>query len=128
MKWHTIRGINSLLRRRRTGGTGRNRFERVVFHFDQFVVGPIREFYVRLTGTALRHRALFLVVALLLLAVSARQMGLVGRDLMPPMDTGIVKVAFETDANSSLAVTERSLSQMEEIIRGRPDVVSVSLG
>ncbi len=94
---------------RRSESQGRNRFERLVFHFDRFVVGPIREFYVRLTGTALRHRALFLVVGLVLLAVSARQMGLVGRDLMPPMDTGIIKIAFETDANSSLAATEASL-------------------
>jgi len=113
-----------LLRRRES--QGRNRFERLVFRFDRFVVEPIREFYVRLTGTALRHRALFLVVALVLLAASARQMGLVGRDLMPPMDTGIIKVSFETDANSSLAVTEASLSRMEEIIQDRSDVTSVS--
>ncbi len=65
-------------------------------------------------------------MGLVLLAVSARQMGLVGRDLMPPMDTGIIKVSFETDANSSLAATEASLSRMERIIRSRPDVTSVS--
>jgi multidrug efflux pump subunit AcrB len=45
---------------------------------------------------------------------------------MPPMDTGIIKVAFETDANSSLAVTEALLSRMEQIIRERSDVTSVS--
>jgi len=66
------------------------------------------------------------VVGLILLAISARQMGLVGRDLMPPMDTGIIKVAFETDANSSLAATETQMSQMERIIRTRKDVTSVS--
>jgi len=110
----------------RRAGRGRNRFERVVARFDDFVVEPIREFYVRLTGTALRHRALFLVGGVVLLAVSARQMGLVGRDLMPPMDTGIIKVAYETDANSSLAVTEESLRQMERRIRERSDVISVS--
>ena len=111
---------------RRSAGKGRNRFERVVAQFDRFVVGPIRDFYVRLTGTALRHRAAFLMVAVVLLVVSARQMGLIGRDLMPPMDTGIVKVAFETDANSSLAATEARLSEMERIIRERSDVTSVS--
>jgi multidrug efflux pump subunit AcrB len=110
----------------RNENKGRNRFERVVYRFDHYVVEPIRDFYVRLTGTALRHRALFLVVGLVLVAVSARQMGLVGRDLMTPMDTGIIKVSFETDANSSLAVTEASLRRMEEIIRERGDVTSVS--
>ena len=90
------------------------------------MVEPIRDFYVRLTGTALRHRGLFLLAAVVLLALSARQMGLIGRDLMPPMDSGIIKVAFETDANSSLAATEARLSQMERIIRERSDVTSVS--
>ncbi len=113
-----------LLRRR--GNEERNRFERLVYLFDKRVITPIRDFYVRLTGTALRHRALFLAVGLVLLAASARQMGLVGRDLMPPMDSGIIKVAFETDANSSLAATEARMSGMERIIRARPDVTSVS--
>ena len=111
----------------RRGDAGvRNRLERVVLRFDRFVVEPIREFYVRLTGRALHHRALFLVGGVVLLAVSARQMGLIGRDLMPPMDTGIIKVAFETDANTSLAATEATLSRMERIIRERSDVTSVS--
>ena len=113
-----------ILRRRER--EGRNRFERVVFQFDRFVVEPIRDFYVRLTGTALRHRAVFLLAAVLLLAVSLGQMGLIGRDLMPPMDTGIIKVAFETDANSSLAATVARLKRMEQIIRKRSDVTSVS--
>ena len=111
---------------RRTASNSRNRFERLVFQFDRLVMAPVREFYVRLTGTALEHRALFLVAGVVLLAVSPRQMGLVGRDLMPPMDTGIIKVAFETDANSSLAATEARLSDMEQIIRERSDVTSVS--
>jgi len=110
----------------RTGDTGRNRFERIIYRFDRFVVDPIRDFYVRLTDTALRHRALFLLVGLVLLAVSARQMGLVGRDLMPPMDTGIIKISFETDANTSLAATEAAMTRIERVIRSRDDVTSVS--
>jgi multidrug efflux pump subunit AcrB len=112
------------LLRRRAGG--RNRFERLVFGLDRYGLGPVRNFYVRLTGVALRHRAWFLAGALVLLVLSLRQMPLIGRDLMPPMDSGIVKVAFESDANSSLAATETALSRMEHIIRGRPEVTSVS--
>jgi multidrug efflux pump subunit AcrB len=111
---------------RRTAGAGRNRFERLVGNFDTRLVSPVRDFYVWLTGIALNHRWLFLGVALVLLAVSLRQMPLVGRDLMPPMDTGIVKINFETDANTSLADTEKTLSQMEALIRQRPEVTSVS--
>ncbi len=111
---------------RRGRGNGRNRLERFVFRFDRRVVEPIRDFYVRLTGKALQHRALFLIGGVALLAVSARQLKLIGRNLMPPMDTGIIKVSFETDANSSLAATNSALSAMERIIRKRADVTSVS--
>ncbi len=111
---------------RRSGGHGKNRFERIVNLFNRFIVDPVRDFYVKLTGVGLRHRGLLLLVGVLLLVVSARQMPLVGRDLMPPMDTGIVKIAFETDANTSLAATERVLSRMETIVRKQPEVTSVS--
>ncbi len=95
---------------RRGTGTGRNRFERLVFRFDEWVVEPIRDFYVRLTAYALGHRALFVVAGVVLFVVSARQLTLIGRDLMPPMDAGIVKINFETDANTSLERTERALT------------------
>ncbi len=111
---------------RRAGGSGRNRFERLVHRFDAGVVEPVRDFYVRLTAYALKHRWWFLAGGLVLLVASLRQMPLIGRDLMPPMDTGIIKVNFETDANTSLAQTERTLAAMERIVRARPEVTSVS--
>ncbi|MBU6399526.1 MAG: efflux RND transporter permease subunit [Verrucomicrobia bacterium] len=111
---------------RRKPGAGRNRFEKFIFRFDTWVVEPVREFYVRLTAFALKHRVWFLPPAMLLLVLSMRQMPLIGRDLMPPMDTGIVKINFETDANTSLEQTEKTLSQMEQIIENRPEVTSVS--
>lgn len=111
---------------KRGDGGGRNRFERLVYRFNELVVDPIRDFYVRLTEIALGHRWLFLLVGLVLLVLSARQMPLVGRDLMPPMDTGIVKVNFETDANTSLEQTEDVMSRMEALILARPEVTSVS--
>jgi multidrug efflux pump subunit AcrB len=111
---------------RRTAARRRNRFERVVFLFDEKVIGPIRDGYVRLTGVALRHRVIVVVAGFALLAVSARQMPLVGRDLMPPMDAGIIKILFETDANASLAATEAVLARLEGLVRARPEVTSIS--
>lgn len=100
--------------------------ERIVARLDDFIVVPLREFYVNLAGTALKHRGVFLLVGLLLFIVSARQMQLVGRDLMPPMDAGIIKINFETDANTSLAQTAAVMSRMEQTIEHEPGVVSVS--
>jgi len=111
---------------RRKGGAERNRFERVVHRVQSFFLDPLRNAYVRLTGLALQHRWAFLAVGAVLFVLSARQMPLVGRDLMPPMDTGIVKIALETDSNTSLSETERILSRMESIIRARPEVTAVS--
>ena len=111
---------------RRAAGKGRNRFEGLVHRFDRSVVEPIRDFYVRLTAVALRHRGWFLLAGVVLFLVSAAQMPLVGRDLMPPMDSGIVKINFETDANTSLAATEAALSRLEQDVRARPEVTSVS--
>ncbi len=111
---------------RRSPGAGRNWLERIVQRFDAWVVDPVRDFYVRLTAFALQHRILFLPPAMLLLVLSLRQMPLVGRDLMPPMDTGIIKINFETDANTSLAQTQRTLTAMERLIRAHPEVTSIS--
>ena len=111
---------------RRKAGAGRNRFEKLIFRFDTWVVEPVRDFYVRLTAFALKHRVLFLPPAMLLLMVSLRQMPLIGRDLMPPMDTGIVKINFETDANTSLGQTEQAMARMEQAIYRHPEVTSVS--
>jgi len=111
---------------RRSHGAHRNRLERIVGGFQRYVVDPVRIFYVRLTTFALDHRMPFMIAGIIMTVLAARQMPLVGRDLMPPMDTGIIKVAFETDANTSLAETEATMARMEEIIRARPEVTSVS--
>jgi len=111
---------------KRGDGVGRNRFERLVYRFNEHVVDPIRDFYVRLTETALGHRGLFLIVAVVLLVVSARQMPLIGRDLMPPMDTGIVKIEFEAWPNSPVAVTEQVVAEMERHIMAVPGLVRMA--
>ncbi|HKW28110.1 MAG TPA: efflux RND transporter permease subunit, partial [Verrucomicrobiae bacterium] len=64
---------------RRNPGAERNRFERFVSRFDTGVVKPVRDFYVRLTAFALKHRWWFLPPALILLVLSLRQMPLIGR-------------------------------------------------
>ena len=47
--------------------------------------------------------AFFILVAFVILAVSGKFVKpLIGQDVMPPMDTGIIKINFEADSNSSL--------------------------
>ncbi len=94
--------------------TGRNRVEKIVALFDKHVVDPIKDFFADLIQFALSHKLLFIVPGIILLVVSLRLvMPLAGRDLMPPMDTGIVKISFETEADTALVATERVARQIE---------------
>ena len=91
------------------------------------ILHRIQEFFVKVVEVALRRKALFILPAVLLLVISGRVvMPLVGRDLMPPMDTGIFRVTFEAYPNTSLAQAEALLSQAEKAIREEPGVVRTS--
>ncbi len=97
----------------------KNRLEKVAALFDHFVINPISNFFAGLIHNALRHKLLFILPIIILFVVSMKiVMPLNGRDLMPPMDTGIVKIAFETDADSSLEQTEKIARQIEKYLAG----------
>lgn len=115
---------------RRTGPRGHSLVERLMLVFDAWIVDPLRRFFMAATTVGLRHRWLVVVTALLLLAVSLAQMPLLGRNTLPPMDTGIIRVTFEVDANTSLAGAEAILSRIEQVIHSWPEVtlISSSLG
>ena len=98
---------------------------------DHFVMGrvlhPIQEFFVRTLQFALRHKVLFIMPAVMMLALAGRVvMPLVGRDLMPPMDTGIFRVTFETYPNTSLQQTEALLARAEKALWKMPEVTMTS--
>ena len=104
-----------------------NRLEALVRKGSDRFVNAIRDFFVGSLGFALRHRFVFVLVAFVILAVSGKFVQpLVGQDVMPPMDTGIIKINFEADSNSSLHQANAILSRMEEIIRREEGVVSIS--
>ncbi len=103
-----------------------SRLERVVHLFDTKVITPLREAYIRGVGVALHHPWAFVVPAVIMLAISMRQMPLIGRDLMPPMDVGIIKIAAQVYPNTSLAAAEKTMTQLEKNIRSHPEVQTIS--
>ncbi len=91
------------------------------------ILHRIQEFFVKVVEVALRRKTLFILPAVLLLVISGRLViPLVGRDLMPPMDTGIFRVTFEAYPNASLAEAETLLTQAEKAIRAEPGIVRTS--
>jgi multidrug efflux pump subunit AcrB len=106
--------------------TKKNKLERLTQLFDHYIVSSVRDFFVGILNTALKHRAMFLIGAAVVLIFSIKQMPLVGRDLMPPMDTGIIKINFEADSNTSLAHVEKILNRMESIIKKTSGIERIS--
>ncbi|GAO01491.1 efflux RND transporter permease subunit [Anaeromyxobacter sp. PSR-1] len=95
------------------------------------VLGPVQEFFARAVRLALRHPLPFLLPAVMMLVLTGRVlMPLVGRDLMPPMDTGIFRVTFEAYPNASLSSAEALLGKVEKIVWDQGGVVrsSATLG
>ena len=105
----------------------KNRLERVVDLFGSHVLDPVKETFVRLVHLAVRHKLPFIVAGIALFIVSMRVvMPLAGRDLMPPMDTGIVKISFEAESDSSLGRMERIATRIESILQGIPGLERIS--
>ncbi|MCP3176136.1 efflux RND transporter permease subunit [Desulfuromonas sp. KJ2020] len=87
----------------------------------------LSDFYVGLVGLVLRRRLLFIILALVFLVFTLRVVRpLLGGEQMPPMDTGIALVEFDTDASASPRQVEEVLSRVEALIGQSPEVKSIS--
>ncbi len=77
--------------------------------------------------SALRRVAMTVGV-ILVLGLSVRNiMPVIGRDLMPPMDTGIIKAHVKFSANETVDEAERRLTPFLKWLHGRPEVVMSSV-
>ncbi len=104
----------------------KNLFERILSVSD-VGVGGLSGFYTWILHGALRARILTLLIAAAFFVVTMKTVpALIGAELMPPMDTGISIVEFETSANDSPEKAELVLSRVEEMIYRQPGVEMVS--
>ncbi len=109
------------------GTSKRNRLEQAVAYLDRYLVDPVKNFFAGLVHFALSHKPLFIIPGIMLLVVSMKVvMPLAGKDLMPPMDTGIVKVSFETEAGTSLETTEKVTESIEAILEKMEGIQLIS--
>lgn len=108
------------------GHRRRNLLERAAAPVDQ-AVSVLRDFYLYVLRKALRWRVVTLLVAGAFLVVSFRIVPpLIGGELMPPMDTGIVIVEFSAPATDSPERVERVLDRVETVIYEQAGVEMVS--
>jgi len=82
-------------------------------------------------GHSVLRRALMTLGVVVLLALSVRMvMPVIGRDLMPPMDTGIIKVHVKFSANETVDTAEKRIMFFLAWLHKQPEVKmsSVSFG
>ncbi len=96
---------------------------RLAGYFQSAFVDRARDFFEESFDFVNRHKVIFLVGLLILLPVSMKLMAIVGRDLMPPMDTGIVKVRVETESDFTVGRAEDLMSSIETIVARQDGVL-----
>ena len=104
----------------------KNALERLVEHVDVWVQ-KISAFYVSALKMALAHRRITLMLTMATFVFTMRIVAplLVG-ELMPPMDTGIVKVTLDMPSSYNIDRVEGILSKAETIIKNTKGYVSLS--
>jgi len=96
---------------------GSNRFEKILFNVTDKFLKKFQNFYVTLFRFGTKYTPILLMSAFALLMISVKViMPLVGRDLMPPMDTGIIKVSFEVTPNTPIEKAEKVVHTIEKTI------------
>ena len=108
------------------GERKRNPVERF-FTITDRGVEKIGKFYLWLLRGALRHRWIVLLLVAVFFIFTMRQVRpLIGAELMPQMDTGIVNLNFQTPSDFSPEKVEAVLSEIEAVIRNTTGVLSTS--
>jgi multidrug efflux pump subunit AcrB len=99
---------------------GSSRMEDKVARFlewiSSWIIAPLQSFFVHIYQTGSRLRWIFIPLGILVLVLSMRQMPLAGKDLMPPMDTGILLVEFKTAPGTPVEQTKKTVARMEKIL------------
>lgn len=104
----------------------RNFLERLFANTDRGV-GLLSRLYLGILRKALRWRVATLLLAAAFFIVTMKVVQpLIGGELMPPMDTGIVNLEFDAPSDASPAEVEKTLSQIEAAVYAQPGVETMS--
>jgi len=95
----------------------RDPLRKPLLRFDTYVLRPLKRFYAGLVSWSLKYPKSVLLVALIVTLASFRQMPVVGRELMPLMDTGITQVSFEAQPDTDVKDMQRISGDVDAAIR-----------
>jgi multidrug efflux pump subunit AcrB len=117
-------------------GAGKTRLEQALERIYEKSFGRLTARYVAILkfssgGHSKIRRICMGLAALVVLAASIKIiMPVIGGDLMPPMDTGIIKARVKFSANETVEEVENRLKPFLEWVHGSPELVmsSITLG
>ena len=93
---------------------------------QKYLVGSIRDFFAAFFLVVNRHRVLVIPVLVLLPLSMILMDRLVGRDLMPPMDTGIIMIDAKVSPEFSAEHTEEVLEEINSKVLSKYRDITLS--
>ncbi len=112
----------------------KNRIELITYKISQFFLEPLKNFYSSAVANVFKRKFLavpYFVFIIAMFVVSLRLIiPTVGKEIMPPMDTGIVKGSITTDSNLSINQVEQIVKKISQILKNdkRVEIVSIAVG
>ncbi len=104
----------------------KNIIERLFSNTDKGVA-LLTKMYIAILRKALRWRVVVIIIAIGFFIITVRTIPpLIGGELMPPMDTGIVIVEFNTPTDYRPAQVEKVLYKVETMIKKQPGIQMIS--
>ncbi|NPA53134.1 MAG: efflux RND transporter permease subunit [Aquificae bacterium] len=109
----------------------KNKLEKIIFLISESLLKPLRDFYVSAVSIVFERKILsipyFLIVIFLLVFSLKQIIPTVGKEIMPPMDTGIVKGTITADSNLSIYQVEKIVQNISSILSSDKDVKMFSI-
>lgn len=84
--------------------------------FTKFLIDPLRRFFVALLEWGLQRPATLLLTFALLFALALPQIPILGRELMPVMDTGVSQIRFEAAPDTDVGQMKQIVDKIERVI------------
>jgi len=104
----------------------KNAIERLFSYSDTLIL-KLSDLYTWLLTIAMRHRFLAIAAALILFMVSMKIVPpLIGKEMMPPMDTGISIISFNVESDYNVNEVEKIIDKVEKIISKNPYIKEIS--
>ncbi|WP_029521004.1 efflux RND transporter permease subunit [Persephonella sp. IF05-L8] len=112
----------------------KNKIELIVLRVSETIITPLRNIYISAVKNVFNKKFLaipYFAFVIVLFVISLKIiLPLVGKEIMPPMDTGIVKAKIITDSNLSTHQVENIINQINNILKKdkRVELYSIAAG